>query len=442
MKKIKICILILCSNMIFAQQNYFDNYNILAKGDSEENGYTEYLMGSSSPHLKYNYVDMKKTPDAKLPKYKELDYEKILNGGLNSFLFENKYYGDLSYYSLFGWGNFSVMGKEVLKLANEVFFPNRKLLNLVYGYYAPEYKKAFTKLSVPEQSLYLSKLDVDEKFVKFVLQEKNRERYETWLKKNNLKHDHYITEFMERRVKKGQWKIADCNYWIKKVRKDFEPLKKNPKIKAYYFYEQLNLGDSLLLLIDHEGNQFFADKDFNRCNDKIFYNISNENGMLKGGFDINSVFNNPNGITYMQLGDSLCFYKIDFGRSLLYDFKNRKIMLDSLILAEIGYLEGKSTVSFYSHENPGEQILMIGQFYIDESKMPDYEVVFDPDDYSEKRFYDIHPIYDMAEVVAHYYLRDNNTVLLDFKKGIMKEFEGKGTIVPKDEDYEFLADRY
>ena len=28
MKKIKICILILCSNMIFAQQNYFDNYQI------------------------------------------------------------------------------------------------------------------------------------------------------------------------------------------------------------------------------------------------------------------------------------------------------------------------------------------------------------------------------------------------------------------------------
>jgi hypothetical protein len=470
MKQIKICILILCSNMIFAQQNYFDNYQIRCIGSSDEDNGTYYLSGGTTPYMIFNYVDMKKEPGPDLPSYQELDYEKILNGGLNSFLFENKYYGDLSYYSLFGWGNFSVMGNEVLKLANEVFFPNRKLLNSVYAYYVPEYKKAFTKLTVPEQSLYLSKLDMAEKFVKFVLQEKNREMYETWLKKNNLKHDHYITEFMERRVKKGQWKVADCNYWIKKVRKDFEPLKKNPNIKAYYFYEQMNLGDSLLLLIDHECNQFFSDMAYNRCDEKNYQVVKFEDGSFKGSLIGSSVkvkiyplFNEANEKQYIQLSDSICFFQKDeickylnnneiwgeetkmFKSGVLYDFKNRTIIRDSLEMLDLGYFENIPILSFYSLERDSLKFfrksnmqMMFGQFYLDYSNMPDIMYDFDPETFQEKRLYFIEPLYQLGKVAAYYYQINNRTILLDFNKGIKSAFEGRGTVVMNDLDYEFV----
>ena len=470
MKKIKICMLIVLSNMVFAQENYFDNYEIRCMGSSDDDNGTYYLSGGTSPYMIFNYVDMKKEPGPDLPVYKELNYEKILNGGLNSFLFENKYYGDLSYYSLFGWGNFSVMGNEVLKLANEVFFPNRKLLNSVYAYYVPEYKKAFTKLTVPEQSLYLSKLDMAEKFVKFVLQEKNREMYETWLKKNNLKHDHYITEFMERRVRKGQWKVADCNYWIKKVRKDFEPLKKNPNIKAYYFYEQTNLGDSMLLLIDHECNQFFSDMAYNRCDEKNYQVVKFEDGSFKGSLIGSSVkvkiypfFNEANEKQYIQLSDSICFFQKDeickylsnneiwgeetkmFKSGVLYDFKNRKVIRDSLEMLDIGYLQNIPMVSFNTLEkdslkyySKSEMQMMFGQFYLDETNVPEVMFGFDPDTYNESRIYDIQPLYQWDKVSAYYYSKNNRTILLDFLNSEVKEFEGWGTIVQDFLDYEFV----
>jgi hypothetical protein len=87
MKNLKVCLLILMSNLIFAQKNYFDHYEIKAIGLSD--GY--YLEGGVNDYLQFNSVDLKKTPGPDLPVFKELDYEKILNGGLNSFLFENKY---------------------------------------------------------------------------------------------------------------------------------------------------------------------------------------------------------------------------------------------------------------------------------------------------------------------------------------------------------------
>ena len=470
MKKIKICILILCSNMIFAQQNYFDNYQIRCMGSSDEDNGTYYLSGGTSPYMIFNYVDMKKEPSPDLPVYKELNYEKILNGGLNSFLFENKYYGDLSYYSLFGWGNFSVMGAEVLELANKVFFPNRTLLNSVYNFFAPEYKKAFTKLTVPEQSLYLSKLDLAEKFVKIVLQEKNRDKYEAWLKKNNLKHDRYITEFMERRIKKGQWKIADCFYWIEKVRKDFAPLLKNSKVKANYFYIQQFEADSLFLLMDERCNLFFADNKFNRCDDNNYQEIEFADASLKGTLmsswekeKIYPLFNVANEKNYIQLSDSICFFEKDercaylskdeiwgeesksFKSGLLYDFKNRKVIRDSLEMLDIGYFQNIPMVSFLSLEKDSlnyyrksEMQMMLGQFYLNESKAPDLMLGFDPDTYKESRTYLIEPLYQWDKVSAYYYNKNNLTILLDFLSSEIKEFEGWGTIVQDFLDYEFV----
>jgi hypothetical protein len=472
MKNLKVSLLILMSNLIFAQKNYFDHYEIKAIGLSD--GY--YLEGGGYDYLQFNSVDLKKTPSPDLPVFKELDYEKILNGGLNSFLFENKYYDDLSYYSLFGWGNFSVMNKDVLEMANELFFPNRKILNSVYAYYAPEYKKAFTKLTVQEQQLYLSKLDISEKFVKYVLQGKNRAKYDAWLAKNKLENDRYITEFMERRVKKGHWKIADCYYWINKVKKDFEPLKKNEKIAANYYYIQEQVGDSLYLVMDHKCNLFFTDKQFNRCDDNTYESVTFSEGEFFGKkknsrkIKIKPVYYDENNIQYAQLGDSICVFmsgkkykymgkewnyrgdemieedvEMSFESAVLYDFKNKRIFRDSIIFDDLSYYGDKPLFSFYTLEKDSLGIIrksdnqvMFGPFHLSGNKMPDCLMTIDAETFEEINYFVFDTIEYWDKIVAFYYSIGTHTILLDFEKGTMKEFLGRGRFEQDLFEYHFV----
>ena len=454
------------SNLIFAQKNYFDHYEIKAIGLSD--GY--YLEGGGDDYLQFNSVDLKKTPGPALPVFKELDYEKILNGGLNSFLFENKYYDDISYYSLFSWGNFSVMNKDVLEMANELFFPNRKILNSVYAYYAPEYKKAFTKLTVQEQKLYLSKLDISEKFVKYVLQGNNRAKYDAWLAKNKLENDRYITEFMERRVKKGHWKIADCYYWIKKVRKDFEPLKKNEKIVANYYYIQEQVGDSLYLVMDHKCNLFFTDKQFNRCDDNVYKDVSLQNGEYFGEKantkknKIKPVFYDENTLKYAQLSDSICIFNsgkvykflafenswdeeetnLSFESAILYDFKNRRVIRDSIILENIFYF-GEVPVAFlhtiekdnYGNKRKSDEQMMFAQFYLTNDKMPESVNGINPETFEEIRYLIFSRFEENETTIAYYFSNEKFTILLDLITGEIKEFKGSGSFSREQSEFKF-----
>ena len=466
MKNLKVCFLILLSNLIFAQKNYFDNYEIKSDGLSKE-GYLEAL---SRHHLKFNFVDLKKSPGANLPIHKELNYEKILNGGLNSFLFENKYYGDLSYYSLFSWGNFGKMDKSVLEIANNVFFPNKELLNAVYSYYAPEYKKAFTKLTVQEQQLYLSKLDISEKFVKYVIQGKNRAKYDAWLAKNKLENDRYITEFMERRVKKGHWKIADCYYWINKVKKDFEPLKKNEKIAANYYYIQEQVGDSLYLVMDHKCNLFFTDKHFNRCDDNVYKDVSLQNGEYFGEKantkknKIKPVFYDENTLKYARLSDSICIFNsgkvykflafenswdeeetnLSFESAILYDFKNRRVIRDSIILENIFYF-GEVPVAFlhtiekdnYGNKRKSDEQMMFAQFYLTNDKMPESVNGINPETFEEIRYLIFSRFEENGTTIAYYFSNEKFTILLDLITGEIKEFKGSGSFSREQSEFKF-----
>jgi hypothetical protein len=82
--------------------------------------------------------------------------------------------------------------------------------------------------------------------------------------------------------------------------------------------------------------------------------------------------------------------------------------------------------------------MMLGQFYLNESKVPDVMLGFDPDTYNESRTYLIQPLYQWDNVSAYYYYKNKLTILLDFLNSEIKEFEGRGTIVQNFLDYEFV----
>ncbi len=465
---------VLLSQLLFAQVNYFDSFNITLQPKVEnDNSGSTYFIGFSRKKTEFKKVNMKKEVPKNFPTYKEIDYQKVLNGGLNSFLFEYKNYrNDISYYSLFGWGNYSELSKNVLSIANEIFFPNRALLNKIYNWYAPEYKKAFKLLTVEEQQLYLSKVYMSEAFIKYVLVENSRDKYNEWLKTYGLENDYYVTEFIERRVKKNQWKIADCSYWVNKVKKDFLPLLKNAKELSTHYQVYDTIGD-YRLAFKHDGTLAILDKNFVEYNEEVYVKIEkqndsilfaqNNNSYTKKILNLNTLSrygcfteNNSNDIVYFQINDSVCYCSANKEANYnyetiklyrLYDFKNKVVLEDSLAGA---YYFLDTRVEFYkkiiSQDGEWERLR---SFIFDKENCKlihdpiESMLTFDPDTYTEIENVFCYEINDKDESKLGNYVRaDNKTYVFDKSGNIVYSFDNNSSIAvcEKNENYICICD--
>ena len=226
---------------------------------------TYYLSGGADAYLEYKEPAISIKEPTHLPKLKDYTYSELLLSFIQSLLFEYKNYKgseNLSAYSFFGLGNFRIINDELLKYANNKILNNQKTLQVIYDWMLPYYQTTFNSITVEEQQVMVRNLEIGEQYVVLVLEKKNQAAFDQWIKKNEYTIDEKTIGFLNRRIDKKQWTIADCKMWISRIKKYFLPIVKNPEMLSSHYQITEVINDNLFIAVNHKGEYVLIYKDF------------------------------------------------------------------------------------------------------------------------------------------------------------------------------------
>lgn len=295
MKKNLVVFLFLINiSSVFSQNLDSDIFTIKPKRFSiyeTPNGEIGYCLSGSGPYVMYDKPGFEVNIPENLPKKQKIPYTKLLFSGIHSLLYEYKNYDGRfpkTSLSVFALGNYSVLSDEVLEILNKSILPNRGYLETIYQWVKPYYIKTFNSLTYKEQKTLLIKLDMAERFVLNVLKEKNEKKYEQWLEVNGYESDEKLVNFLQRRIDKKQWKIADCDYWINEIKVQFTPLLKNKNILNSHYQFIGDINDKYMITCNHNARYVIMDKQYNKLFEDDFSLIQlEEENILKAYPEIN-----------------------------------------------------------------------------------------------------------------------------------------------------------
>lgn len=232
------------------------------------NGSTTYCLSLlSSAYVEYKGPFFDVIVPETLPEKNSIPYEELLFSSIHSLLYEYKNYDgqfNLATFSVFALGNYRKLRNESLVIINEVIFPNKKYLEMIYQWVKPYIVKTFNSLTYKEQKRLLVKLSMAERYVLNVMKEKNTAKYNQWLKANGYEHENKLVGFLNRRIDKKQWKIEDCEYWINELKTQFIPLLKDKnQLKSHYQVSDI-INDKYMIACDHIAYYYILDKQYNK----------------------------------------------------------------------------------------------------------------------------------------------------------------------------------
>lgn len=232
------------------------------------NGSTTYCLSLlSSAYVEYKGPFFDVIVPETLPEKNSIPYEELLFSSIHSLLYEYKNYDgqfNLTAFSVFALGNYRKLRNESLVIINEVIFPNKKYLEMIYQWVKPYIVKTFNSLTYKEQKRLLVKLSMAERYVLNVMKEKNTAKYNQWLKANGYEHENKLVGFLNRRIDKKQWKIEDCEYWINVLKTQFIPLLKDKnQLKSHYQVTDI-INDKYMIACDHIAYYYILDKQYNK----------------------------------------------------------------------------------------------------------------------------------------------------------------------------------
>ena len=244
-----------------------NNSLLCPKGFSRNGSTIYYLEGGIDAYLVYKDPDLNVEVPESLPYQQYVPYKDLLLSGVKSLLFEYKNYQgmmDLTSYMVFGLGNYNIITTELLQFANEKILPDQKCLKSIYGWIKPYYKRAFKTLTYEEQKLLFEKIGMAEKYVLYVLNMKNKQKYAAYLEAKGLTEDTKLESFLKRRIDKRQWTIEDCNYWLRTLRNDFTPLLKKKENPASHYQITDSIQANLMIACNHKGDYYLLDSSYNQ----------------------------------------------------------------------------------------------------------------------------------------------------------------------------------
>lgn len=224
------------------------------------------LEGALGSYLEYRQPDYHISVPSNFYFQDKLPYQNLLQAGLNSLFFEYKnYHGEVteSSYLIFGYGNYNPFKSEILDFLNQNVFGNRKILLTIFDWVLPYYQNVFQELTVEEQKILYNKSKQAEQYVQLVMKEKNKEKFEQWLLENGEKKDEKLVGFFERRVQKKQWTLADCEFWVKKVKDSF-PKMKDEKLVSSHYQVIKDIENGIQIVTNHLGDYFITADQQNR----------------------------------------------------------------------------------------------------------------------------------------------------------------------------------
>ena len=232
------------------------------------NGSTTYCLSLlSSAYVEYKGPFFDVIVPETLPEKNSIPYEELLFSSIHSLLYEYKNYDgqfNLTAFSVFALGNYNRLGRETLEILNESILPNKKYLEMIYQWAKPYLVKTFNSLTYKEQKRLLVKLSMAERYVLNVMKEKNMAKYNQWLKANGYEYENKLVGFLNRRIDKKQWKIEDCEYWIKVLKTQFTPLLKDKnQLKSHYQVTDI-INDKYMIACDHIAYYYILDKKYNK----------------------------------------------------------------------------------------------------------------------------------------------------------------------------------
>ncbi|MEY3322064.1 MAG: hypothetical protein RLZZ417_1647 [Bacteroidota bacterium] len=277
MKKNLVVFLFLINiSSVFSQSLHTDIFQIKPKRFSiyeTPNGEIGYCLSGSGPYVMYDKPVFEVNIPEILPEKEQIPYVDLLFSGIYSLLYEYKNYDGLfpkTSLSVFALGNYRDLSNEVLEILNKTILPNRSYLETIYQWVKPYYIKTFNSLTYKEQKTLLIKLNMAERYVLNVLKEKNEKKYEDWLLKNEYEPDEKLVGFLQRRIDKKQWKIADCDYWINELKVQFTPLLKNKDFLNSHYQVTDVINDKYMIACNHAARYYIMDKKYNKLYEDEF----------------------------------------------------------------------------------------------------------------------------------------------------------------------------
>jgi hypothetical protein len=277
MKKNLVVFLFLINiSSVFSQSLHTDIFQIKPKRFSiyeTPNGEIGYCLSGSGPYVMYDKPVFEVNIPEILPEKEQIPYVDLLFSGIYSLLYEYKNYDGLfpkTSLSVFALGNYRDLSNEVLEILNKSILPNRSYLETIYQWVKPYYIKTFNSLTYKEQKTLLIKLNMAERYVLNVLKEKNEKKYEDWLLKNEYEPDEKLVGFLQRRIDKKQWKIADCDYWINELKVQFTPLLKNKDFLNSHYQVTDVINDKYMIACNHAARYYIMDKKYNKLYEDEF----------------------------------------------------------------------------------------------------------------------------------------------------------------------------
>lgn len=234
---------------------------------SPEGTFSYSLSGAAFAYVEYNKPSFEINVPEAFPEKQSIPYEKLLFSSIYSLLYEYKNYDgqfNLTAYSIFALGNYQKLRNESLVIINEIIFPNKKYMEMIYHWVKPYIVKTFNSLTYKEQKRLLVKLSMAERYVWNVMKEKNLTKYNQWLTANGYEYDDKIVGFLQRRIDKKQWKIEDCQYWINVLKTQFTPLLKDKnQLKSHYQVTDI-INNKYMIACDHIAYYYILDKQYNK----------------------------------------------------------------------------------------------------------------------------------------------------------------------------------
>jgi hypothetical protein len=232
------------------------------------------VWGRPVPKYNIHFEERIEVPD--LPQKELFNYSDLLMSGIKSLLLEGKNYphyeSAIVPYGVFALGNYSKYygNEQLLRCANELFLPDQGLLQKLYNWILPFYRTAFQKLSYTEQRKLLSRIDLCEAYLQYVVDFGRPDLYQQWLDGHEWDDDEKARGFLQRRLDKGQWTRKDCQYWLQALRRDFEPLLKNPHIPASHYLLMEQVAEDVQIVVDGMGRYYLTDLQYHKKHDQGF----------------------------------------------------------------------------------------------------------------------------------------------------------------------------
>jgi hypothetical protein len=320
------------------------------------------------------------TPSSRISSI-HLDWKSLLNSGISSLLFEHKNYpndSQISSYSIFANGNYSVINDETLTTLNSLVLGNQFMLKQIYRWALPYYKNAFGLLTFEEQQMIWNDLTVAELYINYVVEKKQHNQYNALLNSKHLKEDEKIIGFLKRRIDKKQWKIADCKYWISRIKNDVKFLQKNSAQRSSHYQVTEKVTNDLIIVTNWKGDFTLVNNKFKPIINETYKLILRNGNSLyayrsaeNNDFRIYSVkdivsgngkvsFPQKNWNSYYSISDSTYYFTTNH-LSGIFDHKHNSYVIDSC------------TLIYFDEEKTG---FFADRFFkkgIDEYNMPEYE---------------------------------------------------------------------